>query len=217
MATKHGVDVRLRPTNPHSVPRLDAGAHPKLSSMPMKTLDEIDLWLLPTATTDDLGTVGMYRPVMPSRPTGMSDELWKKIEDRAAFRAKEFANSNEYFQPGGPPWSQDAYVQDGIVRNRQTGRPYAGDNDIYDVRLPDGSYPDPKIVKRFMDDLYQRGAGVEHGGVMDWHPLDPGFDIEKFEDLVDAHSKTKRSGTPGKPLQQIHADGRKPTTSYADD
>jgi len=193
VADKYGVVIDVRPTNVHSGPLIQSGkAVPKPGFIKNKTLTEADRLL---GAKGPPGTVGMYKPKLP--PQGnMSDEAYAKLKklynQRLSEFNEEFAHLKELRNQG------KVYVKDGVIHDAKTGKPFAGDIDIFDIRDPVTGKPIPRytldhkgnliidpatgqpklnpVREQIIKDLKKPPFSAQHGAHMDWKydHLDPG-------------------------------------------
>jgi len=219
VADKHGVIIDVRPTNPHSGPLIQSGkAVPKPGFIKNKTLTEADKLL---GAKGPPGTVGMYKPKLP--PQGnMSDEAYGKLKKLYGQRLSEF---NDEFQHLKDLRNQGKiYVKDGVIHDAASGKPLAGDIDIFDIRDPVSGKPIPRytldhkgnliidpatgqpklnpVREQIIKDLKKPPFSAQHGAHMDWKydHLDPG---------EAAHCGKIDAGVIGK-----HQAGGEPLVSY---
>lgn len=142
VADKYGAQIQIRPTNPDARRLLEGGAHPKPEFLKMKTINRDDILL--GAPRDGVGKVGYFRPQLP--PKGSVDPAtYQRLEARALQRAKEFDDQ----APKVAKLLNDKKIivrPDGTVLNGKTGRPFAGDHDLFDIRGANGE-PLPEAVR----------------------------------------------------------------------
>lgn len=142
VADKYGAQIQIRPTNPDARRLLEGGAHPKPEFLKMMTINRDDILL--GAPRDGVGKVGYFRPQLP--PKGSVDPAtYQRLEARALQRAKEFDDQ----APKVAKLLNDKKIivrPDGTVLNGKTGRPFAGDHDLFDIRGANGE-PLPEAVR----------------------------------------------------------------------
>ncbi len=142
VADKYGAQIQIRPTNPDARRLLEGGAHPKPEFLKMKTINRDDILL--GAPRDGVGKVGYFKPQLP--PKGSVDPAtYQRLEARALQRAKEFDDQ----APKVAKLLADKKIivrPDGTVLNGKTGRPFAGDHDLFDIRGAKGE-PLPEAVR----------------------------------------------------------------------
>lgn len=86
IADKYGLAIDVRPTNPESVPLLEAGGVPKPPAIKMKTINALDVLL---GAPEMIGAVGFFKPVLPGRDE-IPPELWAAVEKRFNQRSAEY-------------------------------------------------------------------------------------------------------------------------------
>ncbi|MDQ0313180.1 hypothetical protein J2S46_007736 [Kitasatospora herbaricolor] len=183
VADRRGIVIEVRPTNPDSVPHLDAGALPKPKAIKAKTVNEEDIWL--GAKAEDKGLVGFFRPVLPERPAGMGDGLWNRVLARFDQRTVEFAE----LAPVMRSLAGEFRVVDGVVQGRDrqgAWKPITGDHDIFDLQDAEGFRIGADEYGEAVEDMVGQDMGVQHGAHMFWQP-ESAFDRSIFEKIVKSH------------------------------
>jgi hypothetical protein len=187
VAANRGVIIDVRPTNPLTKELIQSGkAVPKPSFVKTKTLTPADKLL---GAKGEPGMVGFYKPKLP--PQGnMSNEAYEGLKKLNNTRLKEF--NDNFKELKGLRDQGKVYVKDGVVHSGQppTGKPFTGDNDIFDIRDPvtGQSLPryqvDPKgnvmmdaktgqpmlnpVREAVLKDLSAPPFNNQHGAHMDW-------------------------------------------------
>lgn len=195
VSDKFGVIVDVRPTTALARPMIESGkALPKPNWMKSKTLSADDLLL---GAKGDPGTVGFYKPKMPPKGS-VSPEKYQQLEDLFAKRKQEF---NDNFRKmyelkqKGQIVVKNGTVYEGVKNplpppKALPGKPYAGDNDIFDIRDPVTGRPlpryqvdhkgnvimDPKtgqpklnpVREAVIKELEKPPFNAQHGTHMDW-------------------------------------------------
>ncbi len=179
VADKHGVIIDLRPTNAASGPLIESGAAvPKPSYVKNKTLNEMDRLL---GAKGQPGTVGHYMPQMPPKGN-MTDAQYEQLKKLYESRKKEFLEESIHISKMKAQGKID--VKDGVIIDKKTGKPLAGDIDIFDIRDPVSGKPLPR---------YQ----VDHKGNL---ILDPATGQPKLNPVREQIIKELKGG----PLQAQH-------------
>ncbi len=185
VSDKHGVILDLRPSNAASAPLIEAGeAVPKKSFVKNKSLTSGDLRL---GAKGKPGMVGHYKPELP--PQGdMSDEAYGRLKKLHEKRTKEFADEAESLAE----LEKDGkvFVKDGVVHDAATGKPFASDIDLFEIRDATTGKPipryqvDPKgnliydpatgqpklnpVREQIIKELKNGPFQAQHGAHMDW-------------------------------------------------
>lgn len=185
VADKHGVILDLRPGNAASPPLIEAGkAVPKKSFVKNKSLTSDDLLL---GAKGEPGMVGHYKPELP--PQGdMSDEAYGKLKKLYEKRTKEFADEAESLAK----LEKDGkvFVKDGVVHDAATGKPFASDIDLFEIRDAATGKPLPRYMvdkegniiydpvtkqpklnpvrEQIIKELKNGPFQAQHGSHMDW-------------------------------------------------
>lgn len=205
-AEKNKVVIDVRPTNPHSVKHLKAGAHPKPEAIKAKTVQEEDLLLFDGLGQNDLGTVGYFKPKpldQVKRPEGMTPEAWAEVQKRHAKRAEEFNTFKSDMEALKKEGKVADFGPDGGVIKHPDGKPYAGDHDVYNVRSSEGK--DLTLEERVAvtDQMKKDVHGVEHGAHLDWEAKTPKEKKIK-EGIINDHTSGHKDSEG---LVRIHPDG----------
>lgn len=175
---KHGVKAHMRPTNPESKVWLEGGkAHPKPEMLKTKTINDLDVEL--GYPQENIGTVGCRKPdPLPSvKPDKMTDAHWNSLQKRHSQRMTEYTDQVEKLrhleQEGKILWDQKT----GIIYNKQTMKPYAGDHDAFAfVDAVSGKPVSPRVNEQLNRELQSLGATQ--------HPEHVGWDYSGLSDKV---------------------------------
>ncbi len=187
VADKHGVIIDVRPTNPKAKVWIESGkAVPKPESIKCKTLTDADKLL---GAKGESGLVGYYKPKMPPKGT-MSDQAYKELEKLYNQRMQEFKDNFKHLKSLRD--KGQIYVKDGVLHAGKppNGKPFTGDNDIFDIRDAVTGKPipryqvdhkgnlifDPKtgqpklnpVREQIIKDLSKPPFNSQHGAHMDW-------------------------------------------------
>jgi hypothetical protein len=166
-----------------------------------KTINEIDELL--GAPPGHRGQVGFFESELPARE--MFDEAtWQRILRRHSQRRMELQDYRaglERLQDQGLVRLENGLVVDTGLSNTRlidgelvhvgttpggTGLPYAGDYDMWDMLMPDGSAPSPELVARIERELANGAANTQHGGFRFWRPQTDG-DRTVYDAIVRSH------------------------------
>ena len=154
VADKHNVVIDVRPTTPKAKPWIESGkALPKPEPIKCKTLTDADKLL---GAKGEPGLVGYYKPKMPPKGN-MSDKTYAELQKLYNDRMREFQDNFKHLKSLRD--KGQIYVKNGVVHAGKPpgGKPFAGDNDIFDIRDPVTGQPIPR---------YQ----VDHKGNLIWDP-----------------------------------------------
>lgn len=158
VADKYGAQIQIRPTNPDARRLLEGGAHPKPEFLKMKTIDRDDILI--GAPRDGVGKVGYFKPQLP--PKGSVDAAtYQRLEARALQRAKEFDDQ----APKVAKLLKDKKIvvrPDGTVLNGKTGRPFAGDHDLFDIRGVNGEELPEAVRAQIRRELSKPPFNLQH-------------------------------------------------------
>jgi|GEM_PF-6387111 len=174
IADKHGVIIKMRPTNPAAQELLAKGKHlPKPESIKAKTINDLDIML---GAKGQKGEAALFWPTKPSQHEFDTNP---GLEARYKERMEECGN---HLDVNGDirPSEDDAFFVDrnGVVRNMD-GKAFAGDNDIYEIKKADGKEPFSKEDKALVQaDLEKDPVNAQHPAHTDWEPKD-----EKDKDI----------------------------------
>ncbi len=187
IAEKYGVEIQIRPGNPYASKYLEAGTgHPKPLGMDMKSINPDDLAL--GASKDNLGKVGYFEPKKPSvsRGTPDGDRIWNRYDQRMDEFSSKSADMDRFLSEGaemvvdGKQVKYTVELKDGVLVNKQTGKPFVSDYDLHHLKPKSGTAMDSQTWTKVMYDL--KKVGIQHG------------DTAHF---VDAPSKVATKKRPG--------------------
>ncbi len=187
----------IRPTTPWAIGHRRAGAHPKPEELKSKTVDEYDTLL--GMDPDSQGLVGFFDPKTDFfesglRTSGMaqaeigvqieslkagniidppagyaSPELWTKTAERFKQRAEEYNGSTgeatRKLETAGK-----VRIENGVIINSATGKPYTGDHDPYDFVHATGRSVSPELYERIVLMLRNSDFEAQHGAHWWWNP-----------------------------------------------
>jgi hypothetical protein len=210
-AERKGLRIDVRPVNPASVPHLrHGGAISKPQVIKAKTVNRHDVLLNPKLKGHE-GKVGYFRPDKPSQQGNLSDEDWAKLNQRYRDRLYEYKQHQGKMDDLG---SQGKIRMDGdVVYGQDTDgkwKPYAGDNDMYDIRTHPGgeTLPRPEY-DRVVDEMMDNDMGVNHGAHTYWEPSNS--DEQRTFDRIDASHRPGGEPlvrfTPGEPPSLVSGIG----------
>jgi hypothetical protein len=199
VADRHAAQIQLRPTNPDARRLLEQGAHPKPEFLKMKTISPDDVLL--GAPRDGIGKVGYFKPSLPPRGS-MSDEAWKRLQSRAAQRAAEFDDQ----APKVAKLLKDGKIKvraDGTVAHPKTGRAFAGDHDLFDIRGANSERLPAAVRQSIQRELSKPPFNLKHPEHLDWdysklrRTLEPGETSSPYEIARKIDQKILDSHAPG--------------------
>ncbi len=217
IASKHDVEIYIRPTNPASKALLEAGAHPKPELIKTKTINEQDLKL--GRQSEDLGKAGYFDPGPEPPPRGnMSEGDYNDLKDRWKQRSDEF---KDYAHKMEDLTKKGYKIDDNGVILHPDGKPFTGDHDIFDIRGPNGERVSKEKYDAVMNDLKKPPFSAQHDGHRQWDysgesktpkagETKSEFDKKKTVDtkILDSHSTETPKGKPGEALIRVGADGK---------
>jgi hypothetical protein len=174
VADKHGVEIQVRPTNPESRALLENGTgYPKPECIKMKTIDANDIAL--GAPADGAGKVGYFEPKLPEGYSSIEElqQANPKLSERFTQRQQEFVDRQEEVQrlmggDGLKAGERQVVVRDGVVYDVETGKPFCGDHDLFDVRGVGGEELPKSVRDAIVKELKDGPAKVQHGDHMSW-------------------------------------------------
>ena len=220
VADKYGVTVDVRPTNPEALTRLAQGDLPKPEMLKAKTMNDLDVLL--GAPPEHVGRVAFFEPQMPSADSmgwRTPAEQWQ-ITQRFNQRMQEFQalqSDMRVLQSSG-----DIRIENGIVVDRQTGKYFTGDHDIFNIRDARTGLPvDPARYNQVVNDLSNGPFAAQHGANVQWQ-IDP-FDSHagnafRIRDGINSnHSSTYGAGGGGNTPLISFGPGRPPQATYFHD
>ncbi|MFD0687858.1 hypothetical protein [Actinomadura fibrosa] len=217
-ADRRKLQIDVRPVNPESLKHLRHGnAIPKPQFVKSKTINEYDVMLKPGLKGKE-GQVGYFKPDPPPKvkPDGMSDKDWDGLNDRYRQRYKEYYDQQgameEYGRKGKLHVDEDGVVRGIDPKDGQT-KPFAGDNDLYDIRHhPSGERLTPEEYDRTIQEMMDNDMGVNHGAHKYWVPendVNQGIwdKIEYNHSPANPNMEPVVRFTPGGPVSLARGDG----------
>jgi hypothetical protein len=164
VAEREGVVIGSRTTNPDSAAWIDRGAAlPKPMEVKAKTTTELDTLL--GASPDNRGLVTLFEPKPPpfdiSRPDVAADPRAVAAWDRYASRMSDYQKlAPEVRANPNLRWDEAT----GVIYDRATGKPFAGDIDLVYVRdAKTGELIGGDRYRRIAEQLGDSGARTQHG------------------------------------------------------
>ncbi|WP_131737602.1 hypothetical protein [Actinomadura roseirufa] len=175
-AERRNLQIDVRPVNPDSLRHLRHGnAIPKPQHVKSKTINKYDVMLRPDLKGKE-GQVGYFKPepLPKTKPDGMSDKDWDGLNNRYRQRYKEYYDQRgameEYGRKGKLQVGDDGVVRGVDPKDGQV-KPFAGDNDLYDIRHhPSGERLTPEEYDRTIQEMMDNDMGVNHGAHKYWVP-----------------------------------------------
>lgn len=137
-ADSQGVKITVRRVDPGVAADLEAGRIiPKPPDLKANTGKEADIAI--GMDPEHINRVVVFEPKLPAKGD-MSDADWGSIQNRHKLRQDQFEAYHQKIMEG------ENYDMDGqLVRDRETGLPVGGDNDVFAIRGLHGE-PVPKAV-----------------------------------------------------------------------
>ncbi|NSW89620.1 MAG: hypothetical protein HPY74_02870 [Firmicutes bacterium] len=185
VAEKEGVQIYVRYGNPASRKFIESGAAlPKPMIIKNKTINKLDTLL--GAAKENEGLVGCFKPKWPPKEVinKMRPEEVTKLYKRYEQRMEEFKQftkkAKSLVDKNGKPLIK---IENGIVKDVKTGKPYAGDIDIFDIRDATGKPVSYAKHDKIIRELQKEGASVEHGALTEWTSRSD-FNKKAFEGMV---------------------------------
>ncbi|WP_171064284.1 hypothetical protein, partial [Actinomadura soli] len=217
-ANRRNLRIDVRPVNPESLKHLRHGnAIPKPKYIKSKTINKHDVMLKPDLKGKE-GQVGYFKPDPPpkTKPEGMSDKDWNDLNDRYKQRHEEYYDQRRAMDQYGREGKLEV-GEDGVVRGRDGSdgplKPFAGDNDLYDIRHhPSGERLTPAEYAETVQEMSENDMGVNHGAHKYWVPED---DVEQgiYDRIERNHSPANPEMeplvrfTPNQPVSLARGDG----------
>jgi hypothetical protein len=171
------VTIDVRPVNPLSLRHLRHNqAIPKPESIKSKTINKYDA-MLNSKLKGHEGKVGYFHPGSePPRRGSLSEHDWNKLNERYDQRMREYGKYKEKMDQLRAEGK--IRVEEGVVRGFDpewaTWKPYAGDNDIYDMRKhSNGERLSKEEYDKIISEMQRSRMGVNHGAHKYWDP-EPG-------------------------------------------
>ena len=165
VADEEGVQVITRPSSKHASKLLENGeAVPKPIYIKNKTANELDTML--GLSDDAVGKAAHFDPKLPPDEVldAMSPEMRTKVIERYEMRKWEYqVQMDHIIEQGGA-----VHVKDGVIYDNLTGKPFAGDVDVFAIRDMHGNPISPEKAQRVLAKLKRAGANVRHGAHENW-------------------------------------------------
>jgi hypothetical protein len=168
-ADTRGLVIDVRPTNVHSVPWLEHNAAiPKPRFVKAKTIN-IDDTLIGISQAK-LGLVGFFMPErVPRQGMPKYDAAEKRYKERVGEYDK-YKDVMKEMEP--PPYGRGRFsvIEQVVYGYRQDRKAYplAGDNDMFDIRLLDGTRLPERPYHRLIARMMEEDFGVQHGATRCW-------------------------------------------------
>ncbi|WP_067464331.1 hypothetical protein [Actinomadura macra] len=217
-AERKKLQIDVRPVNPESLKHLRHGnAIPKPQFVKSKTINKYDVMLKQDLKGKE-GQVGYFKPDPPpkTKPDGMSDKDWEGLNDRYRQRHEEYYDQQgameEYGQKGKLEVGDDGVVRGTDPKDGQP-KPFAGDNDLYDIRHhPSGEQLTPNEYKQTIREMMDNDMGVNHGAHKYWVPeneVNQGIRdrIEYNHSPANPNMEPVVRFTPNQPVSVVGGDG----------
>lgn len=232
VADRYGVVIDVRPTNPLSRPLIESGqALPKPAFVKNKSLTELDLLL---GAKGPPGTIGHYIPKLPPKGS-VPDDVYQRLQELARKRTKEYLEESIHIHK--MQTQGKIVVRDGVIYDAKTGKPFAGDNDLFEIRdaitgrpLPryltdhkgnliiDPATGQPKlnpVREQIVKELKTGPFQAQHGAHMDWkydHLSSRAHDAKIDAGVLSRHQTPAPGGPPTEPLVSIGPEGKMDAT-----
>ncbi|WP_182377958.1 hypothetical protein [Nocardioides sp. WS12] len=192
------VIIKVRRTNPDSLPVLEAGGVAKPSLVKSKTVDRVDGVI--GGPVGGEGKVGFFEPRMPSEAIlkALTPEARAAVEKRFTDRKREFETMSAYY--GDLTAQGVARVKDGVVQVVDPLRPGAdgegsafkdigGDHDLYQITGPTGEDLTDAQRMAVVKQLQTMGINVLHPDHVNWKKDSPEtHDPEQDQRIRDKHA-----------------------------
>jgi len=194
IANRLKVQIITRPTNAAAKMLLKKGlAIPKKQFVKNKTINDLDTYL--GASKKNIGKVGTFEPKLNrAQLKKLSIEQVKEIVKRYKQRRREWKNQAEHIKASIK--KGEITVEDGLIIDGDSGLPFTGDIDVFDIRGPYGEKLSRAKYEKVVKELIKSNAtNVEHGAHLWWQRWkgDSVKDIRTQEGIFDAitggHSK----------------------------
>jgi hypothetical protein len=193
VADKHNVIFVVRPANLDSMHWQALGYPRKPKAIKDKTIGPLDIHI--GARKEDIGLVGHFKPKEPTRPPGMDDKTWGRVQKRYKDRSEAW----DLNHPKLVKLEKEGKIElkDGLIIDRglcgNTGKPITGDYDLFGVyNRKTGALVDAKKVDiDILPDLRGGGFRAKHGAHLNWRPEDTvGQGI--FKGILGRHTSTNK-------------------------
>ena len=186
--TNYGVVIDVRPTTASAAEWRGVGAVAKPEAIKAKTINEYDRLL--GAPQGAIGLVGYFDPTPPTRPDGMSDADFGRLQGRYQERSAEFkrlATDMAALQHDGRVRIREGVVE--LLDPRKGGSHYApvtGDHDLFDIQWADNREMSDAQADGLVAMLRTMNIGIEHPAHMRWRPT-AAKDIDMYKDIIAQH------------------------------
>lgn len=184
IAQEEGVAIHVRPGNVESVRWLDEGrAIPKPECIKSKTINAVDELI--GAPPNSRGVVGHFKPKMPDNFSSLSPADQASVLKRYDSRMAAF---NKYGDDLAKLEAQGRFkVVDGRIQDMKSGKLVAGDVDLYDITMADGTKAPASLARRVEDRLVgNAGSRVEHRSLTEWSTDHPTFHRGARDGMIEA-------------------------------
>lgn len=207
IADHHGVVIEVRPVNRTVRGLRSAGHSAKPGWLKNKTIDPVDVLL--GAGPDKIGQVGHFEPALPDNFFAICERdprMGDKLVERYHLRMKEFTDPEYTTQIADRVSAGTARVEGGVVIDMAPGaghdKGFTGDNDVFAIRLRDGSLLSEAEAKPIVDELRaDRHVQAQH---LNWAETLHG---DKDRSIFDAVNR-KHTPEGGEPLAAIGGETR---------
>lgn len=207
IADQDQVLIRMRPTNKEARAWINRGHPPKPESLKMKTINEVDELI--GAPKNSKGLVGYFRPKMPDAALNRENpELYKKA--LARYNQRKIEHKQNGGEVGRLTRAGEIRIENGVVIQRHSGKAYAGDNDVFDIRNADGTPVDAKKREAIIAKLKEPPVSAQHGDHMSWDRHGDPKKEQMYHDIINNHT-AKVDGGGGEALAEFGRDGYRPT------
>jgi len=204
IATKYNVAIDMRPTNKGALKLIEEGFTPKPETIKSKSITHLDrqIGAPPNAK---IGEIAHFEPTPPNEALKATDpDLYNRLQNRFNLRVEEQKlygdKINEMVKAGDIKFDAD-----NRLINAATGKPFAGDNDVFRFFAADGSRLSPETQAQILKELKEGPVKAQHGAHMDWRPTDEKSLRMKF-DIINEHSDPALGGQ-GKMLSRFGPNG----------
>lgn len=192
---KYNVKIITRPTNKFAKNLIESRqAVPKKMFVKNKTINELDTFL--GASEKDIGKVGSFKPKFSRKQLrGLPKEFRRKVVKRYRQRDAEWIDQAEHIKENIE--KGNLFVKDGVIHDAQSGKPFTGDIDIFDIRGANGEKLPKKTIQHIVNELTfsNRFSSVEHGAHVEWDwksikdPNDRRIAKQIYDKIMDSHKK----------------------------
>jgi hypothetical protein len=211
VAEQNGAEVHFRDVNEYSVKRIQSGeAYSKPAELKSNTVNPDDVKL--GFSDEHKGLVSCKEPVLPERPSGMTDSEWGKLNNRYEQRMADFNDNAAHLQEleaqGKITWDRET----GLITNGPDGKPFAGDHDVLAFTDPVTKKPISPFTANRMNQQLQDLNVTNHNHQTDWNFSNlsdtppPGGGVSDFSKAASVDSRVLNGCTEagGKPLETFN-------------